>query len=136
MRLRVALFLLLTSIATAAVVTANRWEALANNTSGNNNVAIGSTAGSNLTTGNYNIDIGADVVGLGADANTIRIGRGQKATFVAGIYAVPVRGSPVVVNSNGKLGVAASSARFKDDIQPMDKASEPLLKLKPVTFRY
>jgi hypothetical protein len=29
-----------------------------------------------------------------------------------------------------------SSARFKDDIKPMDKASESLLALKPVTFRY
>jgi hypothetical protein len=29
-----------------------------------------------------------------------------------------------------------SSARFKDEIKPMDKASEALLALKPVTFRY
>jgi hypothetical protein len=42
----------------------------------------------------------------------------------------------VVVNSNGKLGVAASSARFKKAIKPMDKASEAILALKPVTFRY
>ena len=45
-------------------------------------------------------------------------------------------GSPVVVNSNGKLGVATSSARFKEAIKPMDKASEAILALKPVTFRY
>ncbi len=32
--------------------------------------------------------------------------------------------------------MAASSARFKDEIKPMDKASEALLALKPVTFRY
>jgi hypothetical protein len=42
----------------------------------------------------------------------------------------------MVVNSSGKLGVAASSARFKQAIKPMDKASEALLALKPVTFRY
>ena len=47
-----------------------------------------------------------------------------------------VAGSQVVVNLNGKLGVAASSARFKEAIKPMDKASEALLALKPVTFRY
>jgi len=29
-----------------------------------------------------------------------------------------------------------SSARFKDNIQPMDKASEALFALKPVSFRY
>jgi hypothetical protein len=28
------------------------------------------------------------------------------------------------------------SQRFKDDIKPMDKASEAILALKPVTFRY
>jgi DNA-directed RNA polymerase alpha subunit len=32
--------------------------------------------------------------------------------------------------------VAPSSARFKDQIKPMDKASEAILALKPVTFRY
>jgi len=42
----------------------------------------------------------------------------------------------VVVNSTGKLGVATSSARFKEAIKPMDKASEAILALKPVTFRY
>jgi trimeric autotransporter adhesin len=42
----------------------------------------------------------------------------------------------VVVNSSGQLGVAPSSARFKEAIKPMDKASEAILALKPVTFRY
>ena len=47
-----------------------------------------------------------------------------------------VSGSQVLVNSTGKLGVAVSSARFKEAINPMDKASEAILALKPVTFRY
>src|SRR5213596_284244 len=42
----------------------------------------------------------------------------------------------VVVNGSGRLGTVASSVRFKDDIKPMDKASEAVLALKPVTFRY
>src|SRR5207248_1270255 len=42
----------------------------------------------------------------------------------------------VVVNAAGKLGVAPSSERFKQEIKPMDKASEAILALKPVTFRY
>ena len=45
-------------------------------------------------------------------------------------------GSVVVVNSSGKLGVVPSSARFKDNIEPMGKASEMILQLKPVTFCY
>jgi hypothetical protein len=97
---------------------------------------VGNQAGVNLTTGNNNIDIGAP--GAAGEANTIRIGKQgtQKQTFIAGISGVAVTGSTVVVNSSGKLGVAASSARFKQAIKPMDKASEALLALKPVTFRY
>ena len=47
-----------------------------------------------------------------------------------------VIGSHVVVNSNGKLGVAASSARFREAVRPMNNASEAILVLKPVTFHY
>src|SRR4029077_12395846 len=52
------------------------------------------------------------------------------------ISGVVVTGSTVVVNSSGQLGVAPSSARFKEAIKPMDKAREAILALKPVTFRY
>ena len=45
-------------------------------------------------------------------------------------------GVAVFVNSDGKLGTNVSSQRFKDEIKPMDKASEAILALKPVTFRY
>jgi hypothetical protein len=37
------------------------------------------------------------------------------------------------VNSNGQLGVAPYSARFKEAVKPMDKASEAILSLQPVT---
>jgi uncharacterized protein (DUF3084 family) len=37
---------------------------------------------------------------------------------------------------NGRLGTSTSSRRFKDDIKPMDKASETLFALEPVSFRY
>ncbi len=110
--------------------------ALSRNTSGLSNIALGSDAGSNLTTGSNNIDIGAS--GVVGESNTIRIGRPgiQNSTFIAGIFGVAMSGSVVVVNSSGKLGVTTSSARFKDNIKPMGKASEMILKLKPVTFRY
>ena len=42
----------------------------------------------------------------------------------------------VVVDSNGQLGTMSSSRRFKNEIEPMDKASEAILALKPVTFHY
>src|SRR5882724_4642738 len=72
-------------------------------------------------------------------AGIIRIGTTgtQTATFIAGIRGVPISGGTEVgVNASGQLGVRASSARYKDAIKPMDKASEAILRLKPVTFRY
>jgi hypothetical protein len=116
--------------------TATGVTALDNNTTGNNNIAVGSMAGFNLTTGDFNIDIGNN--GVTDEGFTIRIGdvNTQTRAFIAGIFAVPVTGTGVVVDSDGQLGVAASSQRFKDEIKPMDKASEAILALKPVTFRY
>jgi predicted ribosome quality control (RQC) complex YloA/Tae2 family protein len=62
----------------------------------------------------------------------------HNACYIAGIYGNEFIGSPVVVKSDGQLGVGVviSSARFKDEIKPMDKTSEAILALKPVTFRY
>jgi hypothetical protein len=116
---------------------AEGFEALANNRSGSSNIALGSNAGINLTTGNNNIDIGAP--GAAGEANTIRIGKSgtQKKTFVAGIRGVTVAsGVGVIVGTSGQLGTVVSSARFKEAIKPMDKSSEAILALKPVTFRY
>jgi hypothetical protein len=115
--------------------TANGVQALYR-TTGGSNIALGFQAGVNLTTGNNNIDIGN--AGVAGEANKIRIGKQgmHNGTFIAGISGVVVTGSQVVVNASGKLGVAASSHHFKNDIKPMDKASEAILALKPVTFRY
>ncbi len=114
-------------------------DALENNVSGNNNVGLGYLAGQNLTTGSNNIDIGANVLGNAGEANTIRIGKSgtQQKTFIAGISGKTVAsGVGVIVNSSGQLGTVLSSARFKTAIKPMDRASETILALKPVTFRY
>src|SRR5207244_13392620 len=99
---------------------AEGFEALANNKSGSSNIALGSSAGINLTTGSNNIDIGN--AGVAGESGKIRIGKQgtQNSTFIAGISGVAVTGSTVVVNTNGKLGVATSSARFKEAIKPMD----------------
>jgi hypothetical protein len=133
--------------------TANGFEALFNNTTGNantaygfralrnttgsRNIGLGGGAGSNLTTGDNNIVIGNS--GFAADSNRIRIGTigTQTDTFIAGIRGAAVQnGLPVVVGGQGKLGTLPSSVRFKEAIKPMDNASEAILALKPVTFRY
>jgi trimeric autotransporter adhesin len=116
--------------------TGTGYSALLNNTTGNQNIALGNFAGSNLTTGNNNIDIGN--MGVAAETNTIRIGTQgtQTRTFVAGVSGAGVMGVAVKVNAAGQLGVGLSSERFKEEIKPMDKASETIFALKPVSFRY
>jgi hypothetical protein len=111
--------------------------ALASNTTGSGNIALGFDAGLNLTTGSNNIDIGNS--GAAAESNTIRIGTQGTQTFtiIAGISNdIQAFGTSVIVTNDGILGVQTSSARFKDEIKPMDKASEAILALRPVTFRY
>ena len=110
--------------------------ALFENQSGNYNIAIGFAAG-DRTTGSNNILIGD--FGAEGESNTIRIGGGfglQTAAFIAGISGTAVVGDAVVVDENGQLGTVASSARFKKNIKPMDKTSEAILALKPVSFQY
>jgi len=117
--------------------TAEGFQALDRNTTGSSNIAVGFNAGLNLTTGSNNIDIGNR--GSAGESSHIRIGtKGtQTATFIAGISGATVAsGVGVIVGSNGQLGTVVSSERFKDEIKPMDKASEAILALKPVTFRY
>jgi Chaperone of endosialidase len=113
--------------------------ALSQNTSGFINIALGSRSGE-LATGSNNIDIGNR--GVAGESNTIRIGGNvlgfgsQTAAFIAGISGTAVVGDAVVVDGNGQLGTVASSARFKTKIKPMDKTSEAILALKPVSFQY
>src|SRR5437016_3254788 len=111
--------------------------ALLHNTTGNSNIALGDQAGGNLTTGDGNIDVGNR--GVAGEANAIRLGTQgtQTATYIAAISGATVpTGVPVIVDTTGHLGTTTSSARFKDAIKPMDKASEAILALKPVMFHY
>jgi hypothetical protein len=109
--------------------------ALANNIGGKGNIALGNEAGRHLANGSSNIDIGNE--GVAGEGSTIRIGSAsQTKTFIAGVSGTGVTGAAVQVNAAGQLGTAPSSARFKDEIRPMDKASEAILALQPVTFRY
>jgi hypothetical protein len=105
--------------------TATGLDAVFNNTTGNGNIALGAFAGVNLTTGSNNIDIGS--AGVAGESNTSRI---------RNIYSSVASGRAVYVNSDDKIGTLSSSRRYKEQIKPMDKASEAILWLKPVTFRY
>jgi hypothetical protein len=116
--------------------TATGFNALFSNTGGDN-IALGFYSGKDLTTGSNNIDIGN--VGVAGESNSIRIGRGgtHTATFIAAISGATVpQGVGVIVDTDGHLGTIVSSERFKDSIKPMDKTSEAILGLQPVTFRY
>ena len=100
-------------------------EALSSNTSGASNIAVGPGAGSNVTTA-------VNVICIGAEGNNV-----DNSCYIGNIFgATSSGGVAVFVNSNGRLGTATSSKRFKEQIKPMDSASKELLALHPVTFRY
>ncbi len=99
--------------------------ALAGNTTGDFNTALGPGAGNTVTTANHVICIGSSGANV---SNSCYIGEIFGAASVGGIT--------VFIDSNGKLGTATSSRRFKEEIKPMGQASEALFALKPVTFRY
>jgi Chaperone of endosialidase len=127
----------LVSNTTGANNTAIGASALSQNTVGNNNIALGGFAGTQIT-GDNNIDIGNG--GEAAESDAIRIGSNflHTATYIAGISGqAAVGGDAVLITDDGKLGtITVSSERFKEDIKPMDQASETILALNPVTFRY
>ncbi len=119
--------------------TALGYDALHSNTSGVFNIAVGSAAGHDLSTGNYNIDIGN--TGVGGESGTIRIGTAgsQTQAFLAGVRGVTTGAAnaiAVMIDSNGQLGTISSSRRFKFDIADIGEATDGLMRLRPVTFRY
>ena len=97
------------------------------NSSGSDNTAIGSSAGLGLVTGDGNVYIGADVVGEDGVSNS---------TYISNVYNSITSARQVYVDANNKLGTLASTRRVKDDIESMARASETILALRPVTFRY
>jgi hypothetical protein len=102
--------------------------ALSGNIDGSSNVALGDNAGSNATTGSGNVYIGAGMHGVAGESD---------ACYIRSIFGqTSAGGIPVLINADQKLGTAPSSKRFKQDIKPMDKASDTLFALKPVVFRY
>ena len=125
--------------------TAEGYQALFVNTAGSENTAVGLQAlSNNITCANTTVGIGA-----GGDITTanavICIGAGvlganvTNSTWIAGVFGVTTQNGttmPVIVSADGQLGTLASSERFKKDIASMEKASEAILSLRPVTFHY
>jgi len=102
---------------------------------GNRNIALGFQAGFALTSGNNNVYIAHD--GVSTESLTIRLGSVQTRTFIAGINGASVNGATVMIDTTtGQLGIATSSARYKQDVVPMGNRSEKVLDLRPVTFAY
>ncbi len=100
-------------------------EALVNNTTGGGNIVLGALAGSGITTASH-------VICIGTDGNNV-----DNACYIGQIFgATSSGGIGVFVNTNGRLGTTTSSRRFKEEIKPMQRSSEVLFALKPVTFRY
>lgn len=112
---------------TGSLNTAVGGHALDQNISGSSNVALGFQAGFNIT-GSGNVCIGQNILGLAGESNVTRIGNIGSTAQANGVF--------VTVGVGGKLGFQVSSRRYKDDIKPMDRTSEALFALKPVSFRY
>ena len=84
-------------------------------------------AGASLTTGQGNLYLGANQDGVANESNT---------TYIRNVYNSQATTRAVYVNQDNKIGTLSSSQRYKEEIKLMDKASEALFALKPVTFRY
>jgi hypothetical protein len=125
--------------------TANGVEALFANTTGNANTAIGVRALLN-STGSGNTALGfqagsgvttaSNVIVIGATAGGANVSNSCFIGQIRGVTTANADAIPVLIDSNGQLGTASSSRRFKNEINPMDQASQVILGLKPVTFHY
>jgi len=124
--------------------TANGFDALTHNIDGSNNTAVGIQALFNLTSGNANTALGSGAgSGVSTASNVICIGTDgadvNDSCFIGNVHGVTTQNNdaiPVLIDSAGQLGTISSSRRYKTEIQPLDKASESILALNPVSFRY
>ncbi len=124
----------LESLTAASNNTAVGWRAGDNIIDGSSDVAVGSSAGSGIVHASNVIAIG-NVTGVSSG-----FGDADNTCYIGSIFnepvGVPGTAQDVYVDQDGVLGFLPSSRRFKHDIKPMDNASEALLALKPVTFKY
>ena len=117
--------------ATGNANTALGFDALTDLDSGENNAALGFNAGGALYAGYGNLYLGAEMAGSTTETNHTYV-RNINTTTVSGMGT-----DTVTVNlTTGLLGHSSSSRRYKQDIKPMEDASETVYRLKPVTYRY
>ena len=93
---------------------------------GSNNIILGAQSGVNVSTASNVICIGANTGGENVD----------NSCYLNNISGQPGGAQAVYVAASGKLGAQVSSQRFKDEIKPMEQASEVIYQLRPVSFRY
>jgi hypothetical protein len=128
---------------TAGQNTAVGAHALQTNDTGNSNTAVGNGALVS-STGSGNIALGQNAGGSVTTASNVTcIGTSganvDNTTWISHVFGVTTQSgmtAPVIVSNTGQLGSVSSSRRFKHDIRPMEKTSEAILGLKPVTFHY
>src|SRR5438132_381355 len=120
------------------------------NCTGDSNTGLGSFAGSTAGASSNTIFIGANagtavtwdssnIISIGVTNDSSVFGTAANTCYINYIFGEPaIAGVPqaVFVDSDGVMGFNGSSRRYKHDIKPMDKASETLFALKPVTFKY
>jgi Chaperone of endosialidase len=124
-------------------------DALDSVTTGSENVGVGDEACNTCTTGHDNVAIGHNALnGTVTASNNIAIGVPATGPFanlsftayIGSIHGLPTSNAastlPVLIDSNNVLGTSPSSRRYKHDIKPVDKASEALYALKPISFVY
>jgi hypothetical protein len=117
--------------------------ALLNNTVGIANTATGSDALRNNINGRFNTANGDSALGRNSSgSNNTATGNDALANNTIGFENTAVgdralhANSTGSGNSDGQLGTVSSSSRYKTEIKPIDKASESILALKPVSFHY
>jgi hypothetical protein len=113
--------------ATGGSNTAIGSAALLFNTSGDSNTAVGISAGANITTA-------SDVICIASAGGNV-----NNSCFIGNIRGVTTQNAdamPVLIDSAGQLGTMSSFKRFNKAIKPMDRASEAVLALTPVSFHY
>jgi endosialidase-like protein len=124
-------------------------DALDGNTTGNGNVAVGKEAGNSIVDGNDNVVLGHNAgIGIVHASRNVAIGSEETGPFAdfddtcfigsifGEIVSDPGSQTAVFVDQFNVVGIFNSSQKYKHDIQPMDKASEVLYQLKPVTFKF
>jgi hypothetical protein len=106
-------------------------------TTGANNVMLGSNVGTATTTGSNNIYIDGNSLSPANESNTIRIGNTQTAAYMKGVWGVTATGGTAMfIRSNGQMGTSTSSIKFKHDIADLGNVSEKIYDLRPVSFVY